>query len=292
MAATLTDTQLSELLPLINESDTVELKLTVPPEDLRPAVRSLGLDPLDAQIRQVFFFDTPDLTLNDAGVVVRARRVQGKGDDTVVKLRPVIPHELDLKLRAEPGFGVEVDAMPGGFVCSGSLKGTAAADVRTTVQEGAPDPQALHQAAAALLCRTGAEGRRAGRPRDPRPDLRAEAQAPAGGLQPQARHRALALPRRLAGARALDEVRARRRVPRRGRGARLLQRARHRHDRRAADQDAQGAGLTSRRAWEDRRSRDRVRRRRPRSRAAPGRTPAAARPTPRRARRPRPRGGG
>ena len=49
------------------------------------------MDPLDAQIRQVFFFDTPDLALNQAGVVVRARRVQGKGDDSVVKLRPVVP---------------------------------------------------------------------------------------------------------------------------------------------------------------------------------------------------------
>jgi inorganic triphosphatase YgiF len=36
------------------------------------------MDPLDAQIGQVVFFDTPDLTLNTHGVVVRARRVQGK----------------------------------------------------------------------------------------------------------------------------------------------------------------------------------------------------------------------
>jgi hypothetical protein len=42
----------------------------------------------------VFFFDTPDLRLNKQGVVVRARRVQGRGDDTVVKLRPIVPGEL------------------------------------------------------------------------------------------------------------------------------------------------------------------------------------------------------
>jgi hypothetical protein len=70
----------------------------------------------------VYFFDTPDLTLNKAGVVVRARRVQRKGDDTVVKLRPVVPSELPGELRRSPNFGVEVDAMPGGFVCSGSMK--------------------------------------------------------------------------------------------------------------------------------------------------------------------------
>ena len=45
-----------------------------------------------------------------------------KGDDSVVKLRPVVPQELPDSLKARPGFGVEVDAMPGGFVCSGRLK--------------------------------------------------------------------------------------------------------------------------------------------------------------------------
>jgi hypothetical protein len=70
----------------------------------------------------VFFFDTPELALDQQGVVVRARRVQGKGDDSVVKLRPVVPSELPGKVRRSKSFGVEVDAMPGGFVCSGSMK--------------------------------------------------------------------------------------------------------------------------------------------------------------------------
>ena len=71
-------------------------------------VAALGVDPLDAQIRQVYFFDTPELALNKAGVVVRARRVQQKGDDTVVKLRPVVPDQLPGELRGSPNFGVEV----------------------------------------------------------------------------------------------------------------------------------------------------------------------------------------
>ena len=91
---TLTDEQLIEVLALTKGADSVELKLTVPADSQRTALKALKIDPLDAQIRQVFFFDTPDLTLNGAGVVVRARRVQGKGDDTVVKLRPVVPQEL------------------------------------------------------------------------------------------------------------------------------------------------------------------------------------------------------
>jgi hypothetical protein len=121
-ARTLSDQDLAELISLTKGSDSVELKLTVPVSDRSRGAAALGVDPLDAQIRQVYFFDTPDLTLNKAGVVVRARRVQRKGDDTVVKLRPVVPDELPGELRRSPNFGVEVDAMPGGFVCSGSMK--------------------------------------------------------------------------------------------------------------------------------------------------------------------------
>jgi hypothetical protein len=128
-APLLSDEERARLAALLEVCDTVELKLTVPEEDQRSAVVGLGMDPLEAQIRQVFFFDTPDLALYASGVVARARRVQKKGDDSVVKLRPVVPSELPAGLRRSPGFGVEVDAMPGGFVCSASLKGIPGADV-------------------------------------------------------------------------------------------------------------------------------------------------------------------
>ena len=137
--AALTDEQIVEVLALTKESDSVELKLTVPADAQRAATKALDIDPLDAQIRQVFFFDTPDLALNARGVVVRARRIQGKGDDTVVKLRPVVPQELPPELRALPNFSVEVDAMPGGYVCSGSMKGAQGAPrVRETVSGERP----------------------------------------------------------------------------------------------------------------------------------------------------------
>jgi hypothetical protein len=121
---TIPDEKLPELLSLLKDADSVELKLTVPDTSQRSAVAALDMDPLDAQIRQVFFFDTPDLALNKAGVVVRGRRVQKKGDDSVVKLRPVVPSEMPKSVRRSSGFVTEVDAMPGGFVCSGSMKGT------------------------------------------------------------------------------------------------------------------------------------------------------------------------
>ena len=135
----LSDAQITELLGLMTGADSVELKLTVPESHQASTVSALGIDPLQAQIRQVFFFDTPELTLSNYGVVVRARRVQAKGDDSVVKLRPVVPHELPAALRKSASFGVEVDAMPGGFVCSASMKGAPAkTDVRSTVLGGAP----------------------------------------------------------------------------------------------------------------------------------------------------------
>jgi hypothetical protein len=114
----------ADVLQLLAQSDSVEFKLTVPDTDQRPALEALGVDPLEAEFRQAVFFDTPDLALDKAGVVVRARRVRGAGD-VVVKLRPVVPSDLSKRVRNWPGFGVEVDAMPGKLVCSGTLKSAA-----------------------------------------------------------------------------------------------------------------------------------------------------------------------
>jgi hypothetical protein len=131
--------QLQELISLMGQADSVELKVTLPASAHQGTIGALGLDPLDAQIRQVFFFDTPDLTLNKAGVAVRARRIQGRDGDTVVKLRPVVPDQLPEDVRHSPNMKVEVDAMPGGYVCSASLKGKAANDdVRLAVQGRRP----------------------------------------------------------------------------------------------------------------------------------------------------------
>src|SRR5688500_2285859 len=99
MALAVDDRDLPELLALLRGVDSAELKPTVPESGPRCAIRALAMDPIDAQIRQVFFFDTPDLALYRRGVVVRARRVQARAHDTVVKLRPVDPAELAPKLR-------------------------------------------------------------------------------------------------------------------------------------------------------------------------------------------------
>lgn len=113
---------LLRMMQLAKQSDSVELKLTVPAGAYRSAAKALAMDPLTAQIRQVYFFDTPDLSLNQAGVVVRARRIQGRDGDSTVKLRPIEPAEVSESVRASKQFSIEVDAMPGGYVCSGSMK--------------------------------------------------------------------------------------------------------------------------------------------------------------------------
>jgi hypothetical protein len=116
-----TDEQRDQLLASLAHADSVELKLSVPDADRRSTVTALDLDPLAADMVQVWFYDTPDLDLNRAGVIARVRRSRSR-DDAVVKLRPVVPDDLSAELRAHPGFGVEIDASPEGFVCSGRLK--------------------------------------------------------------------------------------------------------------------------------------------------------------------------
>ena len=137
-APTLSQDALVDLLSLVKGADSVELKLTIPESSQRSTIEALGMDPLGAQVRLVYFFDTPDLTLERAGVVVRARRVAGKGDDSVVKLRPVVPSNLPSDVRESQMCMVEVDAMPGGYVCSASLKGLPGTAVQDVAAGSAP----------------------------------------------------------------------------------------------------------------------------------------------------------
>jgi len=135
----LSEVDAARVLELLRDADTVELKASVPVPAQQAAIGGLPLDPVEARPRQVFFFDTPDLALDRAGLVVRARRIQGGRGDTVVKLRPVDPASLSKDLRRSPGFGVEVDALPGGFMCSASLKGIATGqEVSDTVDGASP----------------------------------------------------------------------------------------------------------------------------------------------------------
>lgn len=131
---TITNDKMNELLTLTKESDSVELKLSVQDDDHASAALALGLDPIEAEIRQIYFFDTPDLALNAAGIAVRARRIQGGRADTVIKRRPVVPSEIPKKFRLSDSMKVEVDLLPGSYVVSASMKGkTDPSDVKKAV---------------------------------------------------------------------------------------------------------------------------------------------------------------
>jgi hypothetical protein len=135
----LSDEDVVRALDLAGGADSVELKLTIPADHHRTTIADLGMDPLDGQIRLVSFFDTPDLTLNEHGLVVRARRVAGREDDSVIKLRPVEPDDIPGHLRKSPSMVVELDAMPGGYVCSASMKARLSPDdVRRYMQGDRP----------------------------------------------------------------------------------------------------------------------------------------------------------
>jgi hypothetical protein len=130
--------QRQEMLEQLVEMPSIELKMNVP-ADQRMALSSLHFDPMDAKLREVYFFDTPDLTLFANGVVTRARRTQGDDDDTVVKLRPAEPKTLPPEVRDSKNLKIEMDVTRGSYVVSASLKGARPTGaVREAVTGGRP----------------------------------------------------------------------------------------------------------------------------------------------------------
>jgi len=118
----LTREQFIEMAKEMKKVGSVELKVSVP-GNKRAALVGLNLDVLQGRIREVYFFDTPELTLFKNGVVPRARRTQGGLDDTVVKLRPCDPTDLPGSVQKSPNLKVEMDITRGSYVVSASLKG-------------------------------------------------------------------------------------------------------------------------------------------------------------------------
>ena len=57
--------------------DAVEIKLTIRPDQELLAERAMAVEEDTADLRLIYFFDTPDLDLFKAGVVLRARLVKG-----------------------------------------------------------------------------------------------------------------------------------------------------------------------------------------------------------------------
>jgi len=99
----------------------VEVKATIPPQQVKAALKRYHLDPATQDARFIYFFDTPDLALLKAGVIARARRVVGGTHDSTIKFRPVVASEIPKRWATHKGFKVEADAGDRGVVTSASL---------------------------------------------------------------------------------------------------------------------------------------------------------------------------
>jgi hypothetical protein len=99
-----------------------ELKVTIEPADIRRARYRLSLANAQGQQRQIWFFDTPALDLYGAGVILRAREIEGEPDDSTLKLRPFEMTDLATQFRALDGLKCEVDRLPDTATPACSLK--------------------------------------------------------------------------------------------------------------------------------------------------------------------------
>lgn len=140
---------------LADQAERVELKVVSSEQQCR----GLEIDRATAQERRVFFLDTPDLALYRHGLVVRLRDMGGRPDDAVVKLRPIDSHHVPKWLRRQNTLEVEIDAMPGQRVCSGSLKVRLGRGVvARTWSAGRPLISLLPQPQRRLLAACGPDG--------------------------------------------------------------------------------------------------------------------------------------
>jgi hypothetical protein len=99
----------------------IEIKITARAKDEDVVRGALEAQDVEAEEREIYFFDTPELGLFEAGLVLRARLVHDGADDSTVKLRPVVPEELSEYWKELDGFEVELDAVGEDAICSAKL---------------------------------------------------------------------------------------------------------------------------------------------------------------------------
>ncbi|MBO9518043.1 MAG: CYTH domain-containing protein [Porphyrobacter sp.] len=101
--------------------DAIEIKVTVRPDQELRAERTAELDEDSAEIRVIYYYDTPGLDLFKSGLALRARLVKGDDDDSTVKFRPVDGTKVPPEWRELEGFKVEGDWVGDGAIGSASL---------------------------------------------------------------------------------------------------------------------------------------------------------------------------
>jgi hypothetical protein len=127
--------------PVVDEADLtkglgVEVKVTIAASDADRAVDALHLR--DATSREVWFYDTTDLSLFEAGVILRARRAGGDSDATV-KIRPARAKEITPLWKGTDGFKCEIDVTAAKSITSCSIKSPEDKDEIAAVGRGERD---------------------------------------------------------------------------------------------------------------------------------------------------------
>jgi len=122
MAVKVTERKRKAFESSIEGANKVEIKITVTRNDEERAYETLEIEHRDAARREIYFFDTPELTLYKAGIVLRARAIEDDDHDSVAKIRPVDPDDVDDKWKDTDGFKLEADSVGDKVVMSASLK--------------------------------------------------------------------------------------------------------------------------------------------------------------------------
>jgi hypothetical protein len=104
--------RVARLIHLWRGDQRARFTLSTPDPDHRSAVRSLGLDLLDARLRQIYFFDTREANLTRQGIRVWLVRTQRCAARAGITLCPSAPEDV---LQQAHGFRIEIDAVPGGY---------------------------------------------------------------------------------------------------------------------------------------------------------------------------------
>jgi hypothetical protein len=116
--------------------DAVEIKVTIRPDQELRAERALEVNEDTAEVRVLYFYDTPDLDLFNAGVALRARLVKGDADDSTVKFRAVEAAHISRDWEQLEGFKLEADCVGDRVVCSASLSAVQQRDEIDDVAKG------------------------------------------------------------------------------------------------------------------------------------------------------------
>ena len=116
--------------------DAVEIKVTIRPDQELRAECAMELNEDTAEVRVIYFYDTPRLALFDAGIMLRARLVKGDDDDSTVKFRPVEAAKISEEWKQLKGFKLEADCVGDRVVCSASLTAIQKRDEFDEVAKG------------------------------------------------------------------------------------------------------------------------------------------------------------